>query len=214
MSTPLYRQIMEHYEQRLAEHGATAKGMDWPNEADLRTRFGVMLALMEKEPAPSVDLLDLGCGVGLLCDYLKQQGIASRYRYQGIDLSAKMVEAAKRLHPASKFEARDILEHPLPPQSVDYVVMNGLLTERAGLEQQAMERFAQAMVESAYAACRRGIAFNAMSIHVDWTREDLFHWPLDSVAAFLREKCTRHVVIRADYGLYEYTAYAFREPRR
>jgi len=213
MSAPKYRRIMEHYEQRLAEHGATAKGMDWPNEADLRTRFAVMLGLTEKATAP-VDLLDLGCGVGLLCDYLRQEGIAPRYRYQGVDLSAKMVDAARQRHPGEKFEVRDVLEQPLPAQSVDYVVMNGLLTERVGLDQEGMERFAQAMVESAYAACRRGIAFNVMSTHVDWTREDLFHWPFDRVAAFLKEKCTRHVVIRADYGLYEYTVYAYREPRR
>jgi hypothetical protein len=59
---------------------------------------------------------------------------------------------------------------------------------------------------------RVGLAFNAMSAHVDWTRDDLFHWPYDELFAFLRARVTRHAAIRADYGLFEYTAYLYREP--
>ena len=58
----------------------------------------------------------------------------------------------------------------------------------------------------------RGLAFNVMSSHVDWEREDLFHLPFDELMPFLHQNLSRHIVIRSDYGLYEYTVYVYREP--
>jgi hypothetical protein len=112
------------------------------------------------------------------------------------------------------FQARDILTDPLPPQSVDVVIMNGVLTERQGIPRERMVAMAEALVSAAYGAARYGVAFNAMSRHVDWERDDLFHWGFDEVAAFLKRDLTPHVAFRADYGLYEFTAFAWRYPRR
>jgi hypothetical protein len=54
-----------------------------------------------------------------------------------------------------------------------------------------------------------GIAFNVMSKHVDWERDDLFHLPFDTLAEFLTKEVTRNFVLRNDYGLYEYTTYVY-----
>ncbi len=40
-------------------------------------------------------MLDLGCGYGFLCDYLRKQGAAS---VVGVDISTKMLEVARREH--------------------------------------------------------------------------------------------------------------------
>jgi len=55
-----------------------------------------------------------------------------------------------------------------------------------------------------------GVAFNVMSKHVDWERDDLFHLPFDTLARYLIASLTRNFVIRSDYGLYEYTTYIYR----
>jgi hypothetical protein len=55
-----------------------------------------------------------------------------------------------------------------------------------------------------------GMAFNVMSKHVDWERDDLFHLPFDLLAGFLQKELTRNYVFRNDYGLYEYTTYVYR----
>ena len=51
-----------------------------------------------------------------------------------------------------------------------------------------------------------------MSKIVDWERDDLFHLPMDDAARLLHRLAGRHVRMRADYGLYEYTAYAYKRP--
>jgi SAM-dependent methyltransferase len=205
--------IARHYEARLAEHGLTPRGVDWPNGSDLATRFGVMLGIVPDSPELPA-LLDLGCGTGFLLDYMTAMGMADRVRYQGIDLSSAMIEAATGRWPGYDFVRQDILAAPLPDRSVDVVVMNGVLTERVSLPVDVMTELAEALVAAAFRIARIGIAFNVMSAHVDWQRDDLFHWPFDSLAAFLNRNVSRHYAFRADYGLYEYTCLVWREPRR
>jgi hypothetical protein len=125
-----------------------------------------------------------------------------------------MIALARERWPNEVFQARDILADPLPPESVDVVIMNGVLTERQGIPRERMVAMAEALLSAAYRAARYGVAFNAMSRHGDWERDDLFHWGFDEVAAFLKRDLTRHMAFRADYGLYEFTAFAWRHPRR
>ncbi len=205
--------IVRHYETCLRQYGATPRGVDWPNGADLAARFGVMLTLLHGAgDRPS--LLDLGCGPGLLLDYLAVTGRLDHVRYQGIDLSASMVEAARARWPRHEFACRDILTSPLPEQCVDIVIMNGVLTERVLLSVETMISLAEAVVAAAFRSARVGIAFNVMNAHVDRQRDDLFHWPFDALAAFLKRDITPHYGFRADYGLYEYTCFAWRQPQR
>lgn len=205
--------IVHHYEQALHTHGATPQGVDWPNGEDLAARFGVMLEALAACPGRP-RLLDLGCGPGLLLDYLAALGAIDGVDYQGIDLSGAMVETAQGRWPDHAFACRDILAAPLPDLSVDIVIMNGVLTERLSLSQAAMTDLAQSLVAAAFRTARVGVAFNVMSDHVDWRRDDLFHWGFDEVAGFLKRDVSRHYGFRADYGLYEYTCFVWREPRR
>lgn len=208
--------LQDHYERCLAQAGATPQGVDWPNGRDLEARFAAQLDVLRAVPdgdRPPL-LLDLGCGPGLLLDYLAETGRLDGVRYMGVDISPAMAAAARARWPEVSFEARDIVEAPLPPGSVDVVLMNGVLTERRGIPQERMVAMAQGLVGAAFRAARHGVVFNAMSKHVDWERDDLFHWGFDEVAAFLRREVTPHMAFRADYGLYEFSAFAWREPQR
>ncbi len=211
MGSNEYMDIVKHYEQCLVQHGPTHEGMDWPNEHDLATRFDVMLDIVRLQGKRPPKLLDIGCGAGLLVDRLKERDLFDPVLYRGIDLSMKMVEAAKQRHPTACFEVRDILQRPLRARSADYIVMNGVLTEKRSLPQTVMEAYACRMIKAAFDASSEGIAFNVMSSHVDWRRRDLFHWPLDRAVKFLVNECSRHIVIRMDYGLHEYTVYVYRK---
>ena len=205
--------IVRHYEECLAKHGATPQGVDWPNAADLATRFGMMLELLAESGERPV-LLDLGCGPGLILDYLAAMGGVDRGKYLGIDLSSAMIDVARARWPMHEFSCRDILTAPLPEQSVDVVIMNGVLTERVSLSVESMTALAESLVAAAFRVARIGIAFNVMNAHVDWRRNDLFYWPFDALAHFLKREVSRNYAFRADYGLYEYICLVRRCPQR
>ena len=207
--------LITHYERCFEHHGATPQGVDWPNALDLAVRFHTLLGLLDgaaAEPLPV--LLDLGCGPGLLLDYLRATGRLQTVEYRGIDLSPAMVAAARARWPDRDISCRDVVKERLPEQSVDYVIMNGVLTEKQTLSHEAMAGMAEELIVAAFSAARVGIAFNAMSRHVDWQRPELFHWGFDELSAFLVARVSRHYAFRADYGLFEHTTFVWRAPRR
>lgn len=212
---PSWYHLVQHYERRFSEHGSTPAGVDWPDSQDLEARFATQLGILSGiERGKKPELLDIGCGPGLLLDYIQATGSLDRIHYHGIDLSNLMIDCARARWPNHQFAVRDICAEPFADQSYDVAIMNGVLTERVDLSPAEMTDLAKAIILAAFKAVRVGIAFNVMTKHVDWEREDLFYWEFDNLAAFLKANVTRHVSFRADYGLYEFTTFAWREPQR
>ncbi|RAH96568.1 SAM-dependent methyltransferase [Acuticoccus sediminis] len=203
--------LARYYDAALATHGDTARGAGWPNEDDRRTRFDVMADIAGPRLA-AASLCDVACGTGALLTHLAATGRAPA-RYLGVDISEAALDEARAKHPDVPFLTRDLLAAPDPalPEPFDYIVVNGLFTVRAEVDEGAMWDFMTATLARLWPFARRGMAFNVMSAVVDWTREDLFHVPQDRLCAFLFGLAGRRVVLRNDYDLYEYTAYVFRE---
>jgi len=204
-----YIEIVEHYEACLARYGDTHLGVDWPKAQDAETRYRVMLELIPTRRPSTVKLLDFGCGTSHLYEHIVASG-ATGIEYVGLDLSAKFVEVSRKKFPKNHYVCADILEVPEAVPTSDYIVMNGVFTEKRGLTFDEMLAYFERTLSAGFAKADRGIAFNVMSKHVDWEREDLFHLPFDTLARFLIRSLTRNFVIRNDYGLYEYTTYVYR----
>lgn len=203
-----YLKIVNHYENCLAEHGDTFRGVDWTNEEDTFKRYRVMLEVIKEKNEP-VNLLDFGCGASHFYEYILQNGL-SNINYNGLDISEKFVELSKGKFPEANYYRVDIFETPDGIPNFDYIVMNGVLTEKRELSFDEMWQYAQNLLINVFAKCHRGVAFNVMAKAVDWEREDLFHLPMDTLAGFLVKKLSRNFIIKNDYGLYEYTTYIYR----
>lgn len=206
-----YLAIQQHYEDALAHFGPSVQGVDWPNAEDLQTRFNVMLSGVPHTDGP-VRLLDVGCGVGLLFDHLVDHIVPGSWTYAGLDISPAMIEQARRRHPQARFMVRDLIANPDLGETFDFAILNGVFTVKRELPQAAMENFVQALLSSVWPLCRLGLAFNVMSTHLAQTREDLFHWPMDSAVGFASRALSPEVRVRADYGLFEYTTFVYRAP--
>ena len=207
-----YKTIQNFYESCLAEHGPVAKGMDW-DSVGLVQRFAVMAEGLKNETG-HFSILDLGCGVGFFLDYLKLYHPELEYTYTGIDVSQKMVDGARGRHPGADFRAVDLIkDSALDAFTFDYIVINGVFTLRVGLERSSMEDFVEELCKKAFSLCNKMLAVNFMSKHVQWEKDRLFHYPFDEAAAFFAQDLSRHFLFRADYGLWEYTAYIFKSPR-
>lgn len=204
-----YSEIVSHYEACLALFGDSHRGVDWPNAADALARYRVMLEIIRPVSQSQVKLLDFGCGAGHLLEYLRQQG-RQDIDYIGLDMSPKFVELCRQKFPGHQFLCADVLQDECSLPEVDYVIMNGVFTEKRTLPFEEMFDYFREVLRRVYPLARRGIAFNVMSRHVDWERDDLFHLPFDALAAFLRAEISRNYQFRADYGLYEFTAYVYR----
>jgi SAM-dependent methyltransferase len=204
-----YLSIVAHYENCLARHGDSHLGVDWPKREDADTRYRIMLEIIKLRANRHVSLLDFGCGASHLYEYMLKRNMRGIV-YVGLDLSEKFIQLSKSKFPENTFYCLDILDQSSQLPSFDYVIMNGVFTEKRELSFDEMLAYFKQMLKTAFNKTAIGLAFNVMSKQVDWEREDLFHLPLDTLAGFLIKELSRNFVIRNDYGLHEYTTYVYK----
>lgn len=204
-----YLSIVRHYESCLEKYGDTCRGVDWPNTEGAHARYRVMLEVIKAGPTEKVKLLDFGCGASHLYEYILRYRL-DHIEYSGLDLSPAFINLSQKKFPSIRYYDFDILDTSSSLPDFDYIVMNGVFTEKLELTFDQMLTYFKDVVTRIFNKARVAIAFNVMSPHVDWERQDLFHLPLDLLAAFLVKEVSRDFVIRNDYGLYEYTTYVYR----
>lgn len=208
-SEPNYFKIVSHYEDCLDKYGDTHRGVDWPDPTDAITRYRVMLDVIRESQLTTVSLLDFGCGASHLNDYICANQL-KHINYSGLDISEKFIRLSQGKYPDTNYYCMDILRTPIQLPCFDYVVLNGVFTEKRELSRDEMWEYFKHVILKIFEIAGKGMAFNVMSSHVDWERDDLFHLSMDKLAAFLVNNVSRDFVIRNDYRLYEYTTYVYR----
>jgi len=208
MSEKKYLEIVAHYEKCLAQYGDTHLGVDWPRPEHVDIRYRVMLEVI-RDTSSKVSLLDFGCGTSHLYEYIQRNRL-TYIEYTGLDISEKFIALCREKFPSIRYYCMDILTEGDSLPDFDYVVMNGVFTEKRSLSYSEMLDYFFQVLRKVYEKTRIGLAFNVMSSHVDWERDDLFHLPLDTMAAFVTKELSRDFIVRNDYGLYEYTTYVYR----
>jgi SAM-dependent methyltransferase len=203
-----YLNIVEHYENCFRRFGDSFKGVDWPKEEDALLRYKIMLELIPEQEKCS--LLDFGCGTAFLYDFILKNDYQN-INYTGLDISIEFIDVCKQKHPDKTFICTDILESPEQLGSFDYLVLNGVFTEKRDLTFDEMFDYFKNIIRLLYTKANKGIAFNVMTKHVEWEREDLFHLPFDLLVSFLKSEISQSFIIRNDYGLFEYTVYLFKD---
>jgi SAM-dependent methyltransferase len=178
-----YKKIIAHYEQCLKTHGDTHLGVDWPNVKDALTRYQVMLEVIKEHSEPT-SILDFGCGTSHLYQYMQDVGLKT-ISYSGLDLSTAYIELSRQKYPDNTYYTMDILKDSQDLPSFDYILCNGVFTEKRELAFETMWVYFKAMLPILYSKANKGVAFNVMSAAVDWERWDLFHLPTDLLIDFM-----------------------------
>jgi SAM-dependent methyltransferase len=196
--------------------GSDFEALGWPAKpSDLAARYATLLSPIDfsnyskDEP---LRLLDVGCGLGLLLEYLTANSLLDRVDYTGVDLVDWILKEARRRWPRHRFDQRDIRDQPYPDDAFDYAIACSIFTVKHDNTYAETVALAEGTLRAVWPSVKLGLAFNSMSKHVDWERDDLFHWPLDEIMAFCKRDLSRHVTFRLDYGLWEAATLVRKEP--
>lgn len=212
MSTSdISRALAEHYASTFEAHGASPQGVDWGSDPqDHLLRLDRMLDVTRRGvPAgANVSLLDVGCGFGSLLDRSLELGLS--FAYTGIDICEPMVETARQRHPQAHWIVGDILAAPAMDRC-DYVVCNGILTQKLGASIRDMDQFLKALVRHMFSLCKVGIVFNVMTSHVNFTAPNLYYRNPAELLAWCMSEISTKVILDHAYPLFEYTIYLYRE---
>ena len=158
--------------------------LGWPNAQDIPRRYEALLSPLDfsaySRQRP-LRLLDFGSGLGFLLDWLAANDLLDRVDYTGVDLSAPILAEVRKRWPDQRFDFRDIRDEPFPAEAFDFAIICGIFTVKHENSYEETRALAQGALEAIWPSVKIGLAFNSMSKHVDWERDDLFHWPLDDI---------------------------------
>jgi SAM-dependent methyltransferase len=199
--------IADYYSRALAEHGPTARGVDWNGTDSQQLRFAQLCSVIS-EPG-GFSLHDVGCGYGALLEFLRAR--YSSFSYLGTDLATDMVRAASERCAAgdARFEVGTI-----PDASADYTVASGVFNVRLGVSDGDWLRHIEDTLDAFDATSRRGFAFNCLTKYSDVDRMRGYLYYADPCALFDRcKRCySRNVALLHDYDLYEFTILVRKRP--
>lgn len=200
-------QFKRHYGTTFATFGATARGVDWGREEDVVIRYQKMLSMSGLARGNVTTLLDVGCGYGGLLDFALSEGHC--ISYTGIDVVESMILYGAARHRAARFIVGDVLEYAFSSK-FDYVVCNGVLTQKLVASNKEMDRYANDIIRRLFDLCNVGIAFNIMTDQVNFRADNLYYRSPAEVLNFCREHLSRRVLLDHSYPLYEYTVFVYK----
>jgi SAM-dependent methyltransferase len=199
--TDLITEVADYYSAKLAEHGQTARGVDWNDEGSQVLRFDQLMRIIPGQEAFSLN--DIGCGYGALLDYLQTR--YSHFAYQGFDVSAAMVKAGQARYaqmPNTRF-----IQASVPDQVADFGVASGIFNVKLYRTDEEWRGYMEDVIAHLDRTSLRGFAFNCLTSYSDQDkmRHDLYYanptWWFD----LCKRHYSRHVALLHDYGLYEFT---------
>jgi len=207
---PISKELQRHYSETFSLHGPTSMGVDWgSDEPSMLLRYKKMLAIFDGSLSSKPSILDVGCGFGGLLEFSKKNDID--LDYTGVDVVANMIEWASINLNCGKFIHGDIIDYRFNCK-FDYVVCNGILTQKMSVSSIDMDLFSAKLIKKMYSLCRRGIAFNIMTTKVNYFSNNLYYRNPSEIFSWCISEITPHIVIDHAYPLYEYTVYLYREP--
>jgi len=193
----------KYYEDKLKKYIRHHEISGYGSEESQNIRFKVVTEIGN---LTNKSICDVGCGIGKLVDYLEQKKI--KVKYTGYDISEKIIEKARELHPNHHFEVRNILEN-MPKQKFDYVFAIGL-----NFKIKDNVAFMKELITRMFRIAEKGVAVSVLSCHVDpeyINENDYYHDPKLLLDWCLR-KISRRCVLRHDYLPHDFTLYIYKKP--
>lgn len=146
-------QIIDFYKVRgITELENSAASVGWSSPDTQQLHFKVLYNIgVNKEDT----ILDYGCGLGHLIDFLQTQGSNTQHQYFGIDILNEFILAAKKLYPGHQFQTANIYDID---KHFDYVFGSGTFTICTPLEEMLNA------LQHTFKLVNKGISFNLMNV--------------------------------------------------
>jgi SAM-dependent methyltransferase len=183
-----HERIGRHYDPHLAAGHEDFRALDWASEQSQQARFAVLLEAVELQHRA---LLDVGCGLGHLLDFLQEREID--VHYTGVDLLEEMVQRARARHPEGRFLCGDPFgETMFAPGSFQVAFCSGIFNLNLGNNREFLVRAVRHLLTLA----DEHVAFNLLHARAGWgARDEYYHFePADVLELLAPLPCSVRLI--------------------
>ena len=202
-----YDRIKSLYSDAFKQHGDSPSSVLWPKgKQDLR--FGHLTQHILKSPQPFT-IMDYGCGLAHLYDFLTEQ--YSSFQYVGVEIVDDFINfcRTKTLNHNFSITHEDAFWNN--PQKYDYIVCSGTFNVLYSSKHSEHQIIFHEKIQSLFDKCEKFLSFNLMTTHVDYIQEGAFHVNPTDILDFCMNNLSRRVLLDSTYMPYEYTVTVFKD---
>ncbi len=159
--------IKTYYQPKLDKEQPDFKVLGWESEEAQKLRFAV---LTDNIVLDGKTILDVGCGLGNLFQFICSKNI--QIKYTGIDILKEMIDRASSSNPGGTFMLLDIFnDNPFPEKFFDVIYTSGIFNLNLGNNKEFLSKAVSLFAKTA----REAIVFNLLH-NGSPDREDAYYY--------------------------------------
>lgn len=193
--------VLARYRSRISVYGLTEDSLKSGSIEKQVARHDAHASVIKIEN-PSI--LDIGCGMGHLSQYLSSIGIA--HSYNGYDIVPEYIEYCKKKYTDGNFELRNVFDEGID-KKYDYIILSQVLNNR--FQQSDNLLVMKEMIRMCYENASLGVSIDMMSAYVDFQSDELYYYSPEDIFSFSRQLSNR-VLLKHDYRPYEFCIQLFK----
>lgn len=192
-----FDEIKKMYTEALLQHGDSPSSLLTPKgRNDLRFR-----ALKQQISSEGIKILDYGCGLGYLYEYLSKFDFP--VEYTGVDILPQFIDACKSKYPNTEFRLID--ETGPIDGSFDIVFASGVFNLISHDSEELSKDYTFERIKHLFSITTDVLVCDFLSSLVDFKQPKAQHFSASEIIQFCSKKLSRRFQLRHDLLPYEMT---------
>lgn len=172
--------IEAYYKPKIGKGLPDFKVLGWESKEAQYMRFEMLTSNVDLQ---NKKILDVGCGLGNLLEYLMDKGI--NVDYTGVDILEDMIRSVKNKNLPGEFYCMDIFkQHPFEMKSFDLIYTSGIFNLSMGNNMDFLRRAFGRFVELS----REIVVFNLLDQNSPDKEDTYFYYDHKQVVSMLSEE--------------------------
>ena len=200
--------MIKIFSDALAKNGPDSpEAVCWGTRRTQYFRFKILCDVAGLFGDKSLVLLDWGCGLGDLLEYLRFQGFTGTYI--GADINKEFIAEARKKYADDSNASFFVSDSPQDavPLKYDYCMLSGVFNIALTDTEAELKKTVQVL----YAGARRGVAFNALSTQAKEKNPEHFYADPFALSEWCAREVTPYVALRHDYRGGNFTVYLYKD---
>lgn len=199
----MIEKVKKQYQEAFDKHGNSLDAVFIPKGRQIE-RFESLLTYVRRE---TFSILDYGCGLGQMSDYVREK--FPQADYLGVDIVEDFISENNSKYDFGKFEI--INDCYCVKDNYDVIAAAGVFNILYVKDKTEHQKIVYDNLSHLFSKANDLLSVNFMTDQVDFIQEGAFHQNVSDLYDFAKENLTKRVVLDESYMPYEFTFHFFKD---
>lgn len=200
----MVEKVKKQYQEAFSKYGNSEKSVFWPKGRQ-KERFDALTRSISKR---NFSVLDFGCGLGHLFQYLNEN-YRGEFIYHGVDIVDSFINHNILTYPNTNFQL--IEDYTEINQSFDHILISGVFNMSYFEDLEEHKDMVYKILAGLFNKTKVYLSVNFMSDQVDYTQEGAYHQNIVELLKFVSGTLSKRYILDCSYMPYEFTITVFKD---